>query len=224
MMLYLLARDHWEKDLKDRRKAARLRTSNNTNGNDVRTETQQQQHRDGNTMGSNDDDDNVDHGNDGQCHGSSGNHDNNKSRDSSEEEVASDHHAHIHRSETMIINHKEDKAKQNHYIYGGGVLKPRATIDIEVEVIGRSCHGDASEDCDIDDDGDVDDGDMKSTKQPLFNRSKKRKISSRGMINVVPKSRRKLLENKNKGMDDGEDTGDSNVDYDGDHGSDDHIW
>jgi hypothetical protein len=44
----------------------------------------------------------------------------------------------------------------------------------------------------------------------VLNRSKKRKVSSRGMVNVVPKSRRKFLESKgntgdSKGMIDDDD-------------------
>ena len=69
----------------------------------------------------------------------------------------------------------------------------------------------------------VNDGRKSSSKQQVLNRSKKRKVSSRGMVNVVPKSSRKFLESKgntgdSKGMidDEGEDDDDEGEDNDDD--------
>jgi len=120
---------------------------------------------------------------------------------------------HIDRSTTtMIINYKEVLQRSRPYPYNSaaGVLKERATIDIEVEVIGNHARvssanghimnnngaGDVSNDHDHDD-NDHDDVLNPSSKQhQVLNRSKKRKVSSRGMVNVVPKSRKKYLESK----------------------------
>jgi hypothetical protein len=232
MMLYILARDHWEKDLKERKYAARCRT-------DVALKS---------VVADNDDND------DG---GGGGNDDDDDDDDDDIEEADGDGSMHINGSTTtMIINYKEATKQSHSYPYSttvaaaaggggvgvggvGGVLKARTTIDVEVEVIGNRSSGhimsingsrsggcddndDDNDDNDIDDDDNdmVNDGRKSSSKQQVLNRSKKRKVSSRGMVNVVPKSRRKFLESKgyagdSKGMiDDGDedDEGDDDVD------------
>jgi len=216
MMLYILARDHWEKDLKERKYAARCRT-------DAALKSV--------TADNDDNNDNDDYG-----VGGGGNDDDNDDSYNDIEEAAGDIDG---STTTMIINYKEATKQSQSFPYsadgavggGGGVLKARTTIDVEVEVIGNrtsghvmSINGSRTGGCDdddndvIDDDNDIDDDDnnmvndgrKSSSKQQVLNRSKKRKVSSRGMVNVVPKSRRKFLESKSntgdsKGMIDDDD-------------------
>jgi hypothetical protein len=151
MMLYILARDHWEKDLKERKYAARSRT-------DAALKSI--------TADNDDNNDNDDYGVNG-----GGNDDDGNDSDNDIEEAAGDIDG---STTTMIINYKEATKQSQSFPYsgsGGGVVKARTTIDVEVEVIGNrtsghvmSIDGSRTGGCDddndvIDDDNDIDDDD-----------------------------------------------------------------